>query len=165
MQTKPAGGSANENKRQRNKYPFCQVIPYWCFRVCPVHPDGKQRDNNHDVYRYDNSDPERQTGVLIMTPKKDFSDEFIEEIKKQGFPIIGIFDHMDASALIDVKNENKISVGLAYGEEFIKPGKTPPYTLKDITEEGLFRLHKEGVRPGDEYWDEVAEAAKDEDEN
>jgi hypothetical protein len=100
-----------------------------------------------------------------MTDKKDFSNDFIQEIIKAGFPVIAIFDHADASASIYAKSEDDVFVGDAYGDNFVKSdANITPFKLADIDEEGLFRLHHEGVRPGEKYWEESLQGIKDEQE-
>jgi hypothetical protein len=94
--------------------------------------------------------------------KKPVKVNLINEIKKRGFPVISLFDHADASAMIYAKSESDVYFGDAYGDHFIKPGAKEPYSLKDVDEEGLFRLYHDGLIPGDEYYESTVKIAEEE---
>ena len=83
----------------------------------------------------------------------------IKKIIEQGFPVIAIFDYMDASASIYAKSENEVIFGFVYGEELQEGNGT---TIQDITPEGLFHLFNEGVRPGAKYWEESLSGVQEE---
>jgi hypothetical protein len=97
--------------------------------------------------------------------KKDFSDDIIKEIKSMGIPVIVIFDYMDSSAIIYIKSEDDVYIGSAYGDLFVKPNATKPYSINDITQDGLFRIHIDGIRKGDKYWEESIECVEYDEEN
>jgi hypothetical protein len=75
----------------------------------------------------------------------------IKKITEKGFPVIVWFDYMDANAGIYAKSEKEVVFDGAYGED-MQEGKGT--TIQDITPEGLFNLFQNGVRPGEEYWQE-----------
>lgn len=87
-------------------------------------------------------------------------DVLTREVIKAGFPVIAEFPFQDSSATIYAETENKISTD-DYGSEFIERGSKSPCTLKDLTEEGLFRLYSEGIRPGHADWENSLADAKE----
>ncbi len=97
---------------------------------------------------------------MTPEPKKNFKEEFMAEIIKQGFPVIAIFDFEDQGATIYAKSAEEVLLD-DYGQEFREEKSKEPYSLKDLTEEGLFKLHNEGVRPGEKYWDESIQGAEE----
>jgi hypothetical protein len=98
----------------------------------------------------------------LTEPKtSEVRDVLTKVIIEKGFPVIASFDWADSCALIYAKSETDIYVGDAYGEDFLEPKAKSPYSLKDIDEEGLFHLYHDGVRPGEDDWNNLLDYAKD----
>lgn len=112
-----------------------------------------------------------------MENKNVFKTQFIEQIKKEGFPVIAIFDYMDSGATIYAKSETEVYLLNEYGFEFAEEnieqgnvGENLPLkditgekiSLNDVTEDGLYQLYQVGARPSDKYWMECFESAEEE---
>lgn len=102
-----------------------------------------------------------------MENKNVFKTQFIEQIKKEGFPVIAIFDYMDSGATIYAKSETEVYLlneyGFEFAEENIEQGNVGEnLPLNDVTEDGLYQLYQVGARPSDKYWMECFESAEEE---
>lgn len=104
-----------------------------------------------------------------MGTKNAMKPLLIEQIKKDGLPVAVIFDFADSGASIVVKSETEVTVGDAYGDNFLE-GDGKDKTLNGIDEEGLFHLYSSGVRPGEKSedsfmtYEEIVECQKEENE-
>jgi hypothetical protein len=83
---------------------------------------------------------------------KKFKEDFIKEINEKGYPVIATFSCMDSSATIYAKSENEVFVD-DYGSNYLEGKYQTRVTLNDLTEKGLYKLLREGVRKGEEDFD------------
>jgi hypothetical protein len=83
---------------------------------------------------------------------KKFKEDFIKEIAKKGYPVIVNFAHEDSAATIYAKSENEVFAD-DYGSQFIEGKYKTMVTIHDLSEEGAYKLMKEGIRPGETDFD------------
>jgi len=91
-------------------------------------------------------------------------EEIIKEIEKKGFPIISVFDFADASATIYVDSDRSVYVD-DYGSEFVEESSIKAgnlfnegdLTLMDLTDEGLIKVKRYGIRKSDSDWNDLYE--------
>jgi hypothetical protein len=92
--------------------------------------------------------------------KADFKEDFIKAITEQGYPVIACFECMDSSAIIYVKTPEDVFVD-DYGSNYIEGKYDTKITIRELSEEGLYKLLRKGVRPGETDYDLFIEEGND----